>query len=54
MPGLQGTIKKAWFLSTGKGLEFDNASKTVAIPATLPDTLVATVAVELDSRPVVN
>ncbi len=54
LPGLQGTIKRAWFLSTGKDLEFDNASKTVAIPKDLPDTLVATVAVELGSRPVVR
>jgi alpha-L-fucosidase len=46
LPGLQVTTRKAWFLSTGKSLEFDNASETVVIPAPLPDKFVSTVAIE--------
>jgi len=54
LPGLKSNIKRAWFLKTGQALEFDNASKTVAMPASLPDRIVSTVAVELDSEPAVR
>ncbi|MBN1341300.1 MAG: alpha-L-fucosidase [Phycisphaerae bacterium] len=54
LPGLQNGIKRAWFLKTGETLEFDDVAKTVAIPAALPDKFVSTVAIELDSRPMVK
>ncbi len=54
LPGLQNTILKAWFLKTGEKLSFDNKAKTIAVPSVLPDESVSTVAVELDSAPIVK
>jgi hypothetical protein len=51
---LQNTIRKAWLLKTGAELKFDNAAKTVALPDTLPDDDMTTIAVELDAPPVVR
>ncbi len=54
LPGLRNEITRAWLLATGAALTFDNASKTIALPETLPDETVATIAVELDGDPVVK
>ncbi|MEX0678706.1 MAG: alpha-L-fucosidase [Pirellulales bacterium] len=54
LPGLQNTIKKAWFLKTGTELTFDNKTKTIALPEALPDAAVTTIAIELDAPPVVQ
>ncbi|MCL5097624.1 MAG: alpha-L-fucosidase, partial [Candidatus Omnitrophica bacterium] len=54
LPGLQTTIRKAWFLRTGQTLPFDNATKTITLPNTLPDDAVTTIAMELDGPAVVR
>lgn len=54
LPGLQNTIKQAWFLKTGQELAFDNAAKTITIPDALCDSAVCTVEIELDGLPVVE
>ncbi|MBN1341298.1 MAG: alpha-L-fucosidase [Phycisphaerae bacterium] len=54
LPGLRNEIKRAWLLATGASLAFDNGSKTITLPAALPDETVATIAAELDGEPVVK
>jgi len=54
LPGLQNEIKRAWFLQNGQPLPYDTASKTISIPDQLPDKIMSTIAIQLDSEPAVK
>lgn len=53
LPGLQNLIQNARFLNGRGELAFDNKTKTIVLPETLPDVAVTTVVVQLDGLPVV-
>lgn len=54
LSGLQNNLRKAYLLETGAELPFDNETKSITLPETLPDKYMSTVAVDLDGTPVVT
>ena len=54
LSGLTNDIQRVSFLATGEELPFDNAAKTVTLPADLPDAAVTVVAVDVDGEPVIG
>jgi alpha-L-fucosidase len=47
LPALKDDIQKVWFLETGEEIPFENATKTLSPPPTLPNEIVSTLAIEL-------
>jgi alpha-L-fucosidase len=54
LSGLQNEIVKASLLDGGAELAFDQKSKTITLPATLPDARVTTIDIQLDAEPIVQ